>query len=294
MSPSSLPLPPLRHPRPPLRDRRCPPPALLRPGRGRRRTSRQDTPPSPAEILLASEDWVEPPAEISEAVLAPNVILNVYAQSSQSGRALVPARGQRRTDHHGPLRASLRRAGRPVPGAAVEPAAARISIRNSAGLQVISAADGSVVDIEVPDDARASPGRRWSPDGSLRGLLRRTPTTPRTSTWPIPKAASRAGSRADPVLGDHGLAPSSGPPNGEEIATVLVPEDRPAPPRPRRPCRDRSPRQADRGRTQHPAHVREPHGHPARRGAAGVARHRPARHHRRREPARHRPSASPP
>ena len=34
-----------------------------------------------------------------------------------------------------------------------------------AGLQVISAADGSVTDIEVPRGARVS-GAQWSPDGS--------------------------------------------------------------------------------------------------------------------------------
>ena len=191
-------------------------------------------PPSPAEILLASEDWVEPPAEISEAVLAKRHLNVTLSRLSPDGRWFL------REVSDGPI--TMDRFARPfdeLGGQFLEPQSNRhrtLSIRNSAGLQVISAADGSVVDIEVPDDARVS-GSTWSPDGSWVAFYAHTDDATHIYVADPEGGESRRITR-DPVLATmvRTFEWTSG---GEEIATVLVPEDRPrrpgAPPVPTGP-----------------------------------------------------------
>ena len=181
---------------------------------------RQD-PPSPAEALLASEDWVEPPAEISDAVLAPrhrNVSLD---RISPDGRWFL------REVRDGPI--TMDRFARPfdeLGGRFLEPRSNRsrsLSVRSAAGLQVISATDGSVTEVEVPRGARVS-GSRWSPDGSRLAFYVHADDATHIHVADPESGDSRQVTRR-PVLATlvTSFEWTSG---GDEIATVLVPEDR--------------------------------------------------------------------
>ena len=197
------------------------------------RTDRED-PPSPAEVLLASEEWVEPPTEIAEAVLAPRYRNVSLSRVSPDGRWFLRETGD------GPI--TMDRFARPfdeLGGQFLEPQSNRsrsLSIRNSAGLQVISAADGSVTEIEIPRDARVS-GSRWSPDGSRVAFFVHTDDATHIHVADPASGDSRQITRR-PVLATM-VASIEWTSNGEEIATVLVPEDRArrpvAPPVPRGP-----------------------------------------------------------
>lgn len=187
-----------------------------------------EVPPSPAEVLLASEEWVEPPVEIAEAVLAPrhlNVSLN---RVSPDGRWFLREVGD------GPI--TMERFARPfdeLGGRFLEPQSNRsrsLSVRSAAGLQVISAADGSVTDIEIPGGARIS-GSRWSPDGSRIAFYVHTDDATHIHVADPESGDSRRITRR-PVLATL-VTSIEWTSNGEEVATVLVPEDRarrPAPP----------------------------------------------------------------
>ena len=109
-----------------------------------------------------------------------------------------------------------------------------LSIRNYAGLQVISAANGSVTDVEVPRDARVS-GSRWSPDGSRIAFYVHTDDATHIHVADPGSGDSRQITRR-PVLATlvTSFEWTSG---GDEIATVLVPEGRAPAARPRRPFR---------------------------------------------------------
>ena len=192
-------------------------------------------PPSPAEVLLASEEWVEPPAEIADAVLAPrhrNVSLN---RVSPGGRWFLREVGD------GPI--TMDRFARhfdELGGQFLEPRTSRhrnLSIRNSAGLQVISAADGSITDVEIPRGARVS-GSRWSPDGSRIAFYLHTDDATHIHVADPESGDSRRITRR-PVLATM-VTSIEWTSNGDEIATVLIPEDRarrpvapPVPPGPR-------------------------------------------------------------
>ena len=185
------------------------------------KADREDPPPSPAEILLASEDWVEPPTEIYEAVLAPRHMNVTLSRLSPDGRWFLREVGD------GPI--AMDRFARPfdeLGGQFLEPQSNRhrnLSIRNSAGLQVISATDGSVTDIEVPRGARVS-GSSWSPDGSRVAFYVHTDDATHIHVADPENGNSRRITRR-PVLATMVMS-FEWTSNGEEIATVLVPENR--------------------------------------------------------------------
>ena len=181
----------------------------------------QEEVPGPAEVLLASEEWVEPPAEISDAVLAPRYRNVSLSRVSPDGLRFLREVGD------GPI--AMARFARPfdeLGGRFLEPGSNRsrsLSIRNSAGLQVISAADGAVTDIEVPRGARIS-GSRWSPDGSRVAFYVHTDDATHIHVADPESGNSRQITRR-PVLATivTSFEWTSG---GDEIATVLVPGNR--------------------------------------------------------------------
>ncbi|MYI46802.1 MAG: hypothetical protein F4123_10575, partial [Gemmatimonadetes bacterium] len=188
-------------------------------------TDQDDPPPSPAELLLASEDWVEPPPEIAEAVLAPRHTNVTLSRLSPDERFFL------REVSDGPI--TMDRFARPfdeLGGQFLEPQSNRhrsLSIRNSAGLQVISATDGSVTDIEVPRGTRVS-GSRWSPDGSRIAFYVHTDDETHIYVADPESGDSRQITRT-PVLATMVMS-FEWTSDGEEIATVLIPEDRAARP----------------------------------------------------------------
>ena len=189
------------------------------------KAAQQDPPPSPAEVLLASEDWVEPPTEIAEAVLARRHMNVSLSRVSPDGRWFLREVGD------GPITMDrFSRSFDELGGQFLEPQANRartLSIRNSAGLQVISAADGSVTDIEIPRGARIS-GSQWSPDGSRVAFYVHTDDATHIHMADPESGDSRQITRR-PVLATMVMS-FEWTSNGEEIATVLVPENRAARP----------------------------------------------------------------
>ena len=182
-------------------------------------------PPSAAAAVLSAQGWVEPPAEIADAVLAPRYLNVTLNQASPDGRWFLNVVGD------GPV--TMDRFSRPfdeLGGQFLEPQANRhrnLSIRSSAGLQVISASDGSVTDIEVPGGARVS-AAQWSPDGS--GLAFYVHTDDETHIYVAdPESGDSRRITRDPVLATM-VTNFEWTSNGAEIATVLVPEDRPGRP----------------------------------------------------------------
>ncbi len=183
---------------------------------------------SAAQETLDAKGWVRPPAAIADAVLAPRYLNATLDNASPDGRWFLHAVGD------GPV--PMERFSRPfdeLGGQFFEPQANRhrsLSIRSSAGLQVISAADGAVVDVEVPSGMRVS-GARWSPDGSrLAFFVHGDDETHIRVADPATGDSERL--TRDPVLAT--LATTfEWTADGREIATLLVPDDRPE--RPERP-----------------------------------------------------------
>ena len=178
-------------------------------------------PPSAAQAILDAKEWVQPPAEIADAVLAPRYLNATLSQASPDGRWFVHVVGD------GPV--TMDRFSRPfdeLGGQFLEPQANRhrnLSIRSAAGLQVISATDGSVTDIEVPSGARVS-AAQWSPDGSRLAFYVHTDDATHIHVADPESGDSRQVTR-DPVLATM-VTTFEWTASGEEIATVLVPEDR--------------------------------------------------------------------
>ena len=178
-------------------------------------------PPSAAQATLAATAWVQPPAEIADAVLAPRYLNATLNEGSPDGRWFLHVVGD------GPV--TMDRFSRPfdeLGGQFLEPRANRhrtLSTRSSAGLQVISATDGSVTDVEVPRGARVS-GAQWSPDGSRLAFYVHTDDATHIYAADPESGDSRQVTR-DPVLATM-VTTFEWTTGGDEIATVLVPEDR--------------------------------------------------------------------
>ncbi|MDE2784781.1 MAG: prolyl oligopeptidase family serine peptidase [Gemmatimonadota bacterium] len=178
-----------------------------------------------SQDILAATEWVQPPEEIADAVLAPRYLNVSLNQPSPNGMWFLHQLSD------GPV--TMDRFSRPfdeLGGQFYEPQANRsrsLSIRNMAGLQVISAADGSVTDIEVPDGARVS-GAQWSPDGSQLAFYVHTDDATHIHVADPASGDSRQITR-DAVLATM-VTTFEWTSNGDEIATVLIPDGRAARP----------------------------------------------------------------
>ncbi len=181
---------------------------------------------SDAQATLESKEWVRPPEEIAEAVLAPRYLNVTLNNPSPDGRWFLHMVGD------GPV--TMDRFSRPfdeLGGQFLEPQANRhrsLSIRNSAGLQVISADDGAVINIDVPDNARVS-GAQWSPDGSRLAFFAHSDDETHIFVAD-PETGDSERLTRNPVLATM-VTSFEWTAEGREIAAVLVPEDRPARPR---------------------------------------------------------------
>ncbi len=98
-----------------------------------------------------------------------------------------------------------------------------LTIRNNAGLQVISAADGSKKPIQTPAGARVS-NAAWSPDGSLIAFYVHTPDA--THIWVAdPMTGISKQLTPKPVLATL-VSSFDFSADGKKIAAVLIPEGR--------------------------------------------------------------------
>ncbi len=180
-----------------------------------------DPPQSAAEAVLASPEWMQPPQEILDAVLAPRYLNMNLSSASPDRRWFLHqvSDGQ----------VTMDRFSRPfdeLGGQFLEPQAnrtRRLSIRGAVGYKLISAVDGSVTDIEVPRDARFS-NASWSPDGSQLAFYAHYDTETHIYVADPENGRSRRLTR-EPVLATM-VTSFEWTANGEEIATVLIPQGR--------------------------------------------------------------------
>ncbi|HSM05260.1 MAG TPA: prolyl oligopeptidase family serine peptidase [Longimicrobiales bacterium] len=173
------------------------------------------------EAILAAEEWVRPPSSVTEAVLAPRYLNASLDQASPDGAWFLHAVGD------GPT--PMERFSLPfdeLGGVFIDRRANRsrnLTTRSDAGLTLISALDGSRVEIEVPEGARVS-GAEFSPDGSRVAFFAHFPDA--THIYVAEAASGDAERITDtPVLATF-VTDLQWTSNGEEIVTVLLPEDR--------------------------------------------------------------------
>ena len=175
-----------------------------------------------AQQILQQKTFVTPPELVAEAVLAPrylNVTLstvspdkNWFVQEISDGPITMDVFSKPFDELGGQFidfRANRSRT---------------LTIRNNAGLETISASDGSKVRIEVPDEARVS-NATWSPDGSRLAFYVHLDDATHIYVADPATGRSRQITRR-PVLATL-VTTFEWTSNGEGIATVLLPGNRP-------------------------------------------------------------------
>jgi dipeptidyl aminopeptidase/acylaminoacyl peptidase len=175
--------------------------------------------------VLAIEEYTAPQKTIVDAVMAPrwlNVTLN---EVSPDRKWFVHEVGD------GPV--TMDRFSKPfhdLGGEFIDFRANRdrnLTIRSNVAIQIVSAADGSTVDLRVPPGARVSDAT-WSPDGSQIAFFAHTDDA--TNIWVADPATGRARQiTRTPVLATL-VTSFEWTADGKKIATVLVPDGRAAMP----------------------------------------------------------------
>jgi dipeptidyl aminopeptidase/acylaminoacyl peptidase len=180
-----------------------------------------------ADQILAEKSFVRPPADIADMVLAPRY-LNVSLDEISPDRSwFLHEVGD------GPV--TMDRFSKPfdeLGGVFIDSQANRhrnLTIRTNVGIRVISADDGAVTEVDVPSGARIS-NATWSPDGSRIAFY--VHTADATHIWVAnPESGESRQVTRRPVLATM-VTGFEWTNDGSEIATVLVPESRPARPQP--------------------------------------------------------------
>jgi dipeptidyl aminopeptidase/acylaminoacyl peptidase len=182
-----------------------------------------------AQATLAAKSWVTPPDEIAEAVLAPRYLNVTLTGVSSDRRWFAHEIGD------GPV--PMSRFSKPfdeLGGLFVDFRANRsrtLTTRSNVGLETISAADGSKVTVRIPEGARVT-GATWSPNGSRLAFYIHSADATDIYVADPASGKSRKITRR-PVLATM-VTSFEWTGDGEEIATVLVPDHRSARPRPPR------------------------------------------------------------
>lgn len=181
------------------------------------------------QAVLADKGYVAPQGDIADMVLAPRYLNATLTEVSPDKRWFIHEIGD------GPV--TMDRFSKDfdeLGGVFIDYQAHRhrnLTIRTNVGINVISAEDGSVTEVDVPDGARVS-NATWSPDGSLLAFYVHTADETHIHVADPASGDSRRVTRrpvlATMVTGFEWTA------NGSEIATVLVPEGRSARPLPSR------------------------------------------------------------
>lgn len=181
--------------------------------------------------VLADKRFVVPADEIAKMVLAPRYLNATLTQVSSDRSFFIHEIGD------GPV--TMDRFSKPfdeLGGLFIDHRANRhrdLTIRSNVGIDVVSAEDGSITRVEVPSGVRVS-NATWSPDGSALAFFGHTEDATRIFVADPASGASRALTDR-PVLATmvRGFEWTG---HGREIATVLLPENRPERPgRPRIP-----------------------------------------------------------
>jgi len=181
------------------------------------------------QAILADKGYVAPAGDIADMVLAPRHLNATLTEVSPDGRWFIHEVGD------GPV--TMDRFSKDfdeLGGVFIDYRANRhrnLTIRTNVGINVISAEDGSITEIDVPNGARVS-NATWSPDGSRLAFYVHTDDETNIYVADPASGDSRRVTRrpvlATMVTGFEWTA------HGDEIATVLIPEGRSARPLPSR------------------------------------------------------------
>ncbi len=178
-----------------------------------------------ADAVLASTEFVTPPDDIAEAVLAPRYLNVTLSDPSPDHRWFLNEVGD------GPVGMDVfSRPFHELGGLFIDYAAnrdRRLTIRNNVGIELISAADGAKTAVQIPDGARVS-SATWSPDGRRVAFFAHFDDATHIYVADADNGRSRQITRR-PVLATLNTS-FEWTADGEAIATVLVPENRSAMP----------------------------------------------------------------
>ena len=177
------------------------------------------------DAAIQSEQFQAPDAALAEAALAPRWLNVTLTQANADGTWFLDEVGD------GPI--SMERFSKPfheLGGLFIDFAANRdrnLTRRSNAGIDVISAEDGSRTSLEIPRGVRVS-AATWSPDGSRIAFFGHTDTETHIYVGDPMSGSTRQVTRR-PVLAT--LATTfEWTEDSRSIATVLVPDDRSAMP----------------------------------------------------------------
>lgn len=185
------------------------------------------------EAVLAQESFAEPPSAIAEAVLAPRWLNVTLSEIDPTGAWFI------NVVEDGPV--TMDRFAFPfhdLGGQFIDYRANRdrsLTVRSDVGIQLISATDGSVREVEVPSGTRVSEAT-WSPDGSRLAFFGHTSDATHLYVSGLDGSVRRLSPR--PVLAT-GYTSFSWSADGSTLATVLLPRNRDPMPEP--PARPRGP-----------------------------------------------------
>ncbi|MBM4187561.1 MAG: hypothetical protein FJ206_09635 [Gemmatimonadetes bacterium] len=192
-------------------------------GSGRAQTN-QAPPVSPVDQVIRAETFVTPPASIADAVLAPRHNLVVPTQINSNRSHFLREVGD------GPV--SMVTFSKPfheLGGLFVDYRANRsraLTIRNNAGLELISATDGGKVSVVIPVGLRISEAT-WSPDGKSVAFFGHTPDA--THLWVSDLTGRARQVTRQPVLATLATR-FEWSDDSRSLLAVLVPEGRSAMP----------------------------------------------------------------
>ena len=184
--------------------------------------------PAPAlgqEAQLTAETWTRPPEPIVRAVLAPRHENVTLREASPDQRYFLHEESDGL-----PSMASFARAHLWLGGLQIDPRANRartFTTRSDAGLSVIDWQSNRTIEIQVPRGTRVS-NPSWSPDGSRIAYFANTDDATHIHVAELPSGASRQITRT-PVLATLNTS-IEWTPDGSSILTVLLPQNRGAPP----------------------------------------------------------------
>jgi dipeptidyl aminopeptidase/acylaminoacyl peptidase len=187
--------------------------------------------PSWADEIIKQETFATPPAELADAVLAPRYKNITLSSISPDKKWFVDEIGD------GPvLMKTFAKPFHELGGVFIDYKANRaraLTIRNNAGIQIISAADGSKRPLQVPAGARIS-NATWSPDGKTIAYFAHTDDATHVVVADVVTGQSRQVTKT-PVLATL-VASFEFTADGRQIAAVIVPDGRSAmPPSPSAP-----------------------------------------------------------
>ena len=175
-----------------------------------------------ARQVLEQKQFVSPPAVVTEAVLAPRYLNVTLSDVSPDRMWFLHEVGD------GPITMEVfSKPFHELGGQFIDFEAnrsRRLTTRNNVGIDVISASDGSKVEVEIPRGARVS-NASWSPDGSRLAFFAHFDDGTHIYVADAATGRSRRITRravlATLVTSYEWTA------GGDQIATVLIPEDRP-------------------------------------------------------------------